>query len=231
MFYSIRHLTKFLYDQRRQREHDGDADASARSDQNQRCLTFHLSVSPRCRPLQLSRPTWPITSHHFDTSGAAPAAGDRRRIAGGGAAGDRYSFLPGAPTRGPISTRWSSRATTGSSCFRASSRRRQRCSTSWPTTWDVQRRDDPLMLLHELNGRLYDYFDYKPRSTKVDSPIDVALESRQGVCQDFAHIMITLNPHQAEDAVPLRQRLLGASRARRHGFARPRRRRTRGSRC
>ena len=57
---------------------------------------------------------------------------------------------------------------------------------------DVVRRDDPLMLMHELNGRLYEYFDYVPRSTKVDSPIDVALESRKGVCQDFAHIMITL---------------------------------------
>ena len=48
------------------------------------------------------------------------------------------------------------------------------------------------MVMHELNKRLYEYFGYKPHSTKVDSPIDVALESRQGVCQDFAHIMITL---------------------------------------
>ena len=54
------------------------------------------------------------------------------------------------------------------------------------------RRDDPLTMLHELNKRLYDYFDYVPKSTKVDSPIDVAIESKQGVCQDFAHIMIAL---------------------------------------
>jgi transglutaminase-like putative cysteine protease len=57
---------------------------------------------------------------------------------------------------------------------------------------NVTRRGDPLALLHELNHALYDYFDYKPKSTKVDSPIDVALTSRMGVCQDFAHIMITL---------------------------------------
>jgi transglutaminase-like putative cysteine protease len=31
-----------------------------------------------------------------------------------------------------------------------------------------------------------------PNSTKVDSPIAEALETRQGVCQDFAHIMIAL---------------------------------------
>ncbi len=31
-----------------------------------------------------------------------------------------------------------------------------------------------------------------PKSTKVDSPIDEAIQNRQGVCQDFAHIMIAL---------------------------------------
>jgi transglutaminase-like putative cysteine protease len=57
---------------------------------------------------------------------------------------------------------------------------------------NVVRRDDPLMLLHELNRRLYDYFIYVPRSTRVDSPIDEALVTREGVCQDFAHVMIAL---------------------------------------
>jgi transglutaminase-like putative cysteine protease len=57
---------------------------------------------------------------------------------------------------------------------------------------DVRRRDDPLMVLHQLNEQIFRYFDYVPKSTKVDSPIDVALTSRNGVCQDFAHVMITL---------------------------------------
>jgi len=57
---------------------------------------------------------------------------------------------------------------------------------------DVRRRDDPLMVLHQLNQQIYEYFDYKPKSTKVDSPIDLALENKAGVCQDFAHIMIAL---------------------------------------
>src|SRR6202041_3968007 len=34
--------------------------------------------------------------------------------------------------------------------------------------------------------------DYKPKSPKAYSPIDLALSTRAGVCQDFAHIMITL---------------------------------------
>ncbi len=57
---------------------------------------------------------------------------------------------------------------------------------------EVRRRDDPLSLLRELNQKLYDWFEYVPKSTKVDSPIDEAIASRQGVCQDFAHIMIAL---------------------------------------
>ncbi len=57
---------------------------------------------------------------------------------------------------------------------------------------DMQRRDDPLCLLREINTQVYQAFDYVPNSTDVDSPIDVALESRQGVCQDYAHIMIAL---------------------------------------
>jgi transglutaminase-like putative cysteine protease len=57
---------------------------------------------------------------------------------------------------------------------------------------DASRRDDPLTVLRELNHAIYDTFDYMPNYTNVDSPIDEALISRKGVCQDFAHIMITL---------------------------------------
>jgi transglutaminase-like putative cysteine protease len=60
------------------------------------------------------------------------------------------------------------------------------------TQLDVRRRDDPLSLLYKLNTDLYEWFEYVPKSTRVDSPIDHALEARRGVCQDFAHVMITL---------------------------------------
>lgn len=33
---------------------------------------------------------------------------------------------------------------------------------------------------------------YAPKTTRVDSPADDALRNRQGVCQDYAHIMIAL---------------------------------------
>jgi transglutaminase-like putative cysteine protease len=58
----------------------------------------------------------------------------------------------------------------------------------------VEKRDgrDPLQLLRKLNSDLYTAFSYAKKSTRVDSPIEEALQSRQGVCQDFAHIMISL---------------------------------------
>ncbi len=56
----------------------------------------------------------------------------------------------------------------------------------------IQRRADPLTVLSDLNTALYTNFDYSKKNTRVDSPIDDALRERRGVCQDFAHIMITL---------------------------------------
>jgi len=53
-----------------------------------------------------------------------------------------------------------------------------------------ERRSSPLELLEELNEGIYKVFAYVSSSTKVDSPIDEALRTRQGVCQGFAHIMI-----------------------------------------
>jgi transglutaminase-like putative cysteine protease len=51
---------------------------------------------------------------------------------------------------------------------------------------------DPLTALKTLQRGIYDSFDYEPGVTEVNSPIEVALEQRRGVCQDFAHIMTTI---------------------------------------
>jgi transglutaminase-like putative cysteine protease len=54
LFYSIRHLTKFVYS-KSVSESVMEVRMHPRSDSNQRCLTFSLSVSPRCRVF--SRPS------------------------------------------------------------------------------------------------------------------------------------------------------------------------------
>lgn len=58
--------------------------------------------------------------------------------------------------------------------------------------FSIERRDDPLSLIRYINTSIHHAFEYVPQSTDVDSPIDAALASRKGVCQDYAHIMIAL---------------------------------------
>jgi transglutaminase-like putative cysteine protease len=53
-------------------------------------------------------------------------------------------------------------------------------------------RSDPLTAVRDLNALLYRSFAYETGVTAVDSPIDEAILAGQGVCQDFAHIMIAV---------------------------------------
>ena len=56
----------------------------------------------------------------------------------------------------------------------------------------VSRYADPLTVLSDMTMNIYNAFEYTQHITKVDSPIDVALEGRRGVCQDFTHIMLAM---------------------------------------
>lgn len=57
---------------------------------------------------------------------------------------------------------------------------------------NLARQDNPFTTLRNLTQAIYQAFEYNPASTDVDSPIDDALQSRKGVCQDFTHIMLAL---------------------------------------
>ncbi|UTP37971.1 transglutaminase family protein [Phenylobacterium sp. LH3H17] len=51
---------------------------------------------------------------------------------------------------------------------------------------------DPLRAVRELSRIIYESFEYEAGVTHADSPIDHALETRRGVCQDFSHIMLAI---------------------------------------
>ncbi len=189
LFYSIRHLTKFQY-KSSVSESVMEMRMHPRSDSNQRCLSFSLSVSPRCRAFSY-RDHLGNNIHHFDIPGehqqlviiaeslveqqplaAIPLSQDPsawRELDHIVSSGDYWEMLLPSEFAAPTVP-----------------------LKKLARDLDATRRDDPLSLLHELNKRLYEHFDYVPRSTRVDSPIDVAIESGKGVCQDFAHIMIAL---------------------------------------
>jgi transglutaminase-like putative cysteine protease len=189
MYYSIRHLTKFLYSNQVS-ESMMETRLHPRSDQNQRCMTFHLSVSPRCRVFSY-RDHLANHVHHFDIPGmhgqlvivaeslveVQPEAQIPAFLAS-----DAWANLDATVERGDYWEMLLPSKFTGPTP----------ALDDFATKLDVRRRDDPLMALHKLNQQIYEHFEYKPKSTRVDSPIDLALGTKAGVCQDFAHIMIAL---------------------------------------
>jgi len=189
MYYSIRHLTKFLYSNPI-RESVMETHMHPRSDQNQRCLTFHLSVSPRCRVFSY-RDHLANHVHHFDIPGKhGQLVIIAESLVEVSLAASIPSFL--APDAWTELDNMVREGDYWEMLFDSEFATPTPALDELAKTLEVYRRDDPLMMLHELNERIYKYFDYVPKSTKVDSPIDTALNSRMGVCQDFAHIMITL---------------------------------------
>jgi transglutaminase-like putative cysteine protease len=49
---------------------------------------------------------------------------------------------------------------------------------------------ETMQMVNELMGRIYDEFDYVSGATDSSTPIYQVLKKKQGVCQDFAHLMI-----------------------------------------
>ncbi len=191
-FYSIRHLTRFRYS-RPISESIMETRMHPRSDSNQHCLTFSLSVSPRCRVFTY-RDHLGNNIQHFDIPGEhtqlviiAESVVEQQPLPDVPSflSPDAWSALDDLIEAGDY---WEMLLP---SFFAAETP----ALVELASKLGVARRDDPLMLVHELNQRLYEYFEYVPRSTRVDSPIDEAILSGKGVCQDFAHTMIALLRH------------------------------------
>jgi transglutaminase-like putative cysteine protease len=188
VIYSVRHTTTFRYEPA-VRESVMEVRLQPRSDGDQRCLSFTLDVDPAANTMQY-RDFTGNTVHHFDIAGthaqvrvaaestvevqSVPAprtvdSGDWADLDALVAGNDYWEML--LPSR-----------------FAQSSAPLEQLAQEL----GCKRRGNPLAVLTELNEAIYRSFAYVPNSTKVDSPIEEALQTRQGVCQDFAHIMIAL---------------------------------------
>jgi transglutaminase-like putative cysteine protease len=194
MFYSIRHLTKFRYASAVS-ESIMELRMQPRSEGPQRCLHFALNVAPRTR-VQSYRDYLGNVVHHFDVPSPhrlltitaeamvdiAPrqtlpdALGDNawRELDALPEAGDYWEML--APSH---FAHWTPLMEDFANELKVPHQ-------------DEARLHDPLQLLRDLNSIVNREIAYMPKSTRVDSPVDDALAQRQGVCQDYAHIMIAL---------------------------------------
>ncbi len=191
MFYAIRHFTRYRYT-RPVWQSMLEVRMHPRSENHQRCFTFRLSVNPRARIFSFIDYLGNQV-HHFDLPSLHrevtiiadalvnidPPAGlpeslpaqswdDLRRLVD---EDDHWQML------------MPSHYARGSEALDALARELK-----------VQDADgrDPLTLVREINDGIHRTFDYVRKSTAVNSPIEDSLGSRQGVCQDFAHIMIAL---------------------------------------
>ncbi|MDR3723434.1 MAG: transglutaminase family protein [Terracidiphilus sp.] len=191
-FYSIRHLTRFRYSSPIT-ESIMETRMHPRSDSNQHCLTFSLSVSPRCRVFSY-RDHLGNNVQHFDIPG------EHNQLVIVAESIVEIQSQPDIPAFLALDA-WSELDALIASGDYSEMLLPSTFAVETPALvllakqLDVVRRDDPLMLVQELNHRLFEYFDYEPRSTRVDSPIDEAIVNGKGVCQDFAHTMIALLRH------------------------------------
>jgi len=188
LIYSVRHTTTFRYEPA-VRESVMEVRLQPRSDGEQRCLSFNLAVDPAANVMQY-RDFLGNTVHHFDIAGKHTVVKVTAQSA--------VEVQSVAPPRAADSGDWADldALVAGNdywemllpSHFAQSSALLEQLAGEL----GCERRGNPLALLTELNEAIYKLFAYVPNSTKVDSPIQEALEARQGVCQDFAHIMIAL---------------------------------------
>lgn len=188
MAYAIRHVTTFKY-KPAVGESIMEVRMQPRSDLRQRCLTFALELHPRANVISY-RDFFGNAVHHFDIPGrhetieisaqaivevTSPLDPKKRKS----------STWDGIDVRVREGDYWEMLLP---SQFAKPTELLEKLAAEL----NLKRRGEPLALLQELNAALYEKFDYVPNSTNVDSPIDDALRTRQGVCQDFAHIMIAL---------------------------------------
>ena len=188
MFYSIRHVTRFRYSAPVY-ESVMEVRMQPRSEGLQRSYSFNLAVQPRAR-IYSYRDSLGNTVHYFDIPE------DHRELAITAEALVQLDAAPVPDRLEPSDWEFLTPERIPSDAFEmifpSHFVRPTALLGELEKSMGAERRGDPLTMVRELNESISRTFEYKPQSTRVDSTIDEALASRQGVCQDFAHIFIAV---------------------------------------
>ena len=189
MHYTIRHVTKFAYESPIS-ESVMEARMQPLSDARQHCIRFGLSTTPSSRVRMYQDPDGNMV-HHFGIPGR------HARLTVTAEAFVECEPPPALPpTLGPDAWERLDAATATGAFWDVlnpspfAKRTAKLCELA--EEMKLRRMADPISTLNQAMSDLYERFEYKPKSTRVDSPIDDALSTRQGVCQDFSHVMIAL---------------------------------------
>jgi len=189
VYYSIQHQTKFHYSSTIS-ETTMEVRLQPRTEWTQHCLTFDLETEPRAR-LFYYRDHLGNLVHHFNI----PARHDDTELIATSVV-EVAPFLSWPDTLEKSS--WDeidaeiAREDYWEMLMPSHYAKASPLLVELAAKLHVVRREDPMTVLKEINHGIFEGFEYTQKSTRVDSPIDDALRNRKGVCQDFAHIMITL---------------------------------------
>ncbi len=186
MIYTIRHVTRYVYDTAI-RESVMEVRKQPLTNGHQRCINFHLDLSPEARVYKY-QDYLGNTVHHFDI----PWPHQELKLIG-----QAVVEVKPEPDTG-TSGSWEELETLVASAdyydMLMPSHFVKPCSQldTLAKELKVERRGEPYALLCEVTGELHKRFQYDRDHTKVDSPIEVALESRRGAAQDFTHVLLGL---------------------------------------
>ena len=188
-YYAIRHLTRYRYSAP-VRENITEARMQPRTEGIQRCVQFKLTTLPQAQVTAFQDHLGNIV-HHFDIPGS------HVQLQLTAEALVELQTTPVISEALSVES-WSAlenlRQQTGFWDFLHPSRFAQptKLLQGIANGLGLTRQIDPLTALKTINHFIYEGFAYAPQSTRVDSSIDEAITARQGVCQDFSHIMIAL---------------------------------------
>ena len=187
MQYTVRHLTRFTYDNPIS-ESVMEVRMQPRTEQHQRCLGFELTTTPRATVTAYRDPLSNIV-HHFDIPGRH---GQLTIVA---EAIVEFVGAPNLPASLPVEA-WTQveaieRSQSHWEFLQTSPFTRETpLLKAFDATLATGDRRDPLSEMLAICEAIHRRFTYRQQVTGVDSPIDHALESGEGVCQDFAHVML-----------------------------------------
>jgi transglutaminase-like putative cysteine protease len=189
MRYTVRHITRFTYESAIT-ESVMEVRMQPRSDAMQRCLHFSLTTMPPSRVMMYQDPDGNIV-HHFDIQ---PRHARMTVTAEALVECDGPRPLPAALPSGAWAEIDAIAGSGDASDYLAPSSfaRASPLLDDFVREAAIVRGSDPLTTLQTIMREIHARFEYSPHSTHVDSPIDDALRSRRGVCQDFTHIFITI---------------------------------------
>ncbi len=191
MFYAIRHFTRYRYS-RSVWQSMMEVRMHPRSEGNQRCFIFQLSVNPRARIFSYTDSRGNLV-HHFDL----PSRHRQLTIISDSLVNietqqmvpETMDFAAWSQLQQTIEQEDYWDMLLPSYFARPSPELDELAAEIGVTQKDGR---SPLALVKDIAAGVFRSFTYVKKSTAVNSPIEHALRSRQGVCQDFAHVMITL---------------------------------------